>query len=219
MIVPTESGTVAGVPSGVPGVTVFRGVPYAADTGGQNRWRPPQPVEPWTGTRPASEFGAVCPQNLSRFPMDEDCLSVNVWTPAASAGEKLPVLVWIFGGRFIWGTGRDPLFDGEALAASGIVVVTLNYRVGALGWLATAELSAESGRGSSGNYGLLDQLAALDWVRRNIAGFGGDPGRVTIAGQSAGAASVMALVCSPLGKGLFHRVIAESGAAHPADPG
>ena len=150
--------------------------------------------------------------------MSEDCLSLNVWTTAAWTSDRRPVLVWIHGGRFIMGAGSEPLYDGAALARDGLVVVTLNYRLGVLGFLAAPELSAESEHGASGNYGLLDQIAGLRWVQDNIAAFGGDPDRVTIAGQSAGGACVQDLVYSPQARGLFHRAIAESGARHPRDP-
>lgn len=217
---PTESGLVSGVPSYLPPVTVFKGIPYAAAPSGPLRWRPPQPPAPWTGVRIAADFGPACPQTPRdrELRVSEDCLSLNVWTTAAGTSDRLPVLVWIYGGRFIMGAGSDPLYDGAALARAGLVVVTLNYRLGVLGFLATPELSAESEHGGSGNYGLLDQLAALRWVRRNIAAFGGDPDRVTIAGQSAGGACVQDLVYSPLARGLFHRAIAESGALYPRDP-
>ncbi|MFT4211164.1 MAG: carboxylesterase family protein [Microbacterium sp.] len=217
----TEAGEVQGVDSGVAAVTVFRGIPYAADTSGAHRWRPPRPPQPWAGVRVADTFGPVCTQNQQSDPveMGEDCLRVNVWTPDPSPDAALPVLVWIHGGRFIWGAGSEASFDGAALAATGIVVVTVNYRLGVFGFLATPALSAESGHAASGNYGLMDQRAALRWVNRNIAGFGGDPAKVTIAGQSAGAASVMAHVYAPEAAGLFRGAIAESGALHPGDPG
>jgi len=220
MIVTTEGGALSGVGSGVDGVTVFRGIPYAADTAGENRWRAPQPPPAWSGVRVADRFGDACLQTarggLSQ-PMSEDCLSLNVWTPATAADAALPVLVWIYGGRFVFGAGSEPMYDGSALASRGLVVVTVNYRLGVFGFLATRELSAESGHGASGNYGLLDQRAALQWVQRNIAAFGGDPAKVTIAGQSAGAASVLDHVYSPLSAGLFRGAIAQSGALHPGD--
>jgi len=201
------------------GVRSFKGVPYAAPPVGEWRWRPPQPAPAWQGIREAREFGPDCPQSpyprLSLFyspprVQQEDCLCLNVWT-AARTGEKRPVMVWIHGGALTRGSGAAPTYDGASLARQGVVLVTLNYRLGVLGFLAHRELSAESPKGASGNYGILDQLAALRWVSRNIAAFGGDPGKVTIFGESAGAWSVNALVASPLGKGLFHRAIGQSG--------
>jgi para-nitrobenzyl esterase len=226
--IPTASGPVSGIRAelGAAAVTVFKGIPYAAAPTGHLRWRPPQPPETWDEVRLAHEFGPICPQT-DRFstlphtlPMHEDCLTLNVWTAAAlpETEDPRPVLVWIHGGRFVGGSGADPRYDGAALAAAGLVVVTFNYRTGVFGFLAAPELSAESGHACSGNYGLLDQIAALRWVQVNIAAFGGDPDRVTIAGQSAGAACVQDLVYSPLAKGLFHRAIAQSGALHPRDP-
>ena len=217
-----DSGVIEGKREGV--VSAYLGVPFAADAGGDNRWRAPQPAPHWQGVRRATEFGPACVQDvvpnrgaigpwtweyLHQGPVSEDCLSVNVWTPAEAPGAKLPVLVWLYGGGFTSGSNAVPLYDGSALAARGIVVVTVNYRVGPYGFLAHPELTREVG--SSGNYALLDQIAGLEWVKRNIAAFGGDAGAVTIAGQSAGAASVHALIASPLAKGLFHRAIAQSG--------
>ncbi|CAK7227540.1 hypothetical protein SBRCBS47491_006604 [Sporothrix bragantina] len=221
------SGAVAGVPSALnKSITVYRGIPYAASTAGQNRWRPPQPVPAWEGVRVADTFGPVCPQvpMVKDGPVySEDCLSVNVWTPVAPTEEKtlskgLPVFVWIYGGRFTSGAGSDPQFEGTGLAAQGVVVVTLNYRLGILGWLASTELSKASGHNASGNFGLLDQLAALQWVRDNIAAFGGDPAAVTLGGQSAGGASVGLHLLSPLSRGLFRGVINQSGFRDPRDP-
>ena len=222
--VETDAGLVEGIPARDRSITVFRGIPYAAPPVDELRWRPPRRPQPWPGVRQAHRFGPMCPQAPSPeiagvdLPMSEDCLSLNVWTGAAEADERRPVLVWIYGGGFRVGTGAAPRYDGANLARKGPVVVTFNYRLGALGFLATPELSAESGQQASGNYGLLDQIAALEWVQRNIASFGGDPGRVTIAGQSAGAGSVNFLAMSPLAKGLFHRAIAQSHARYSRDP-
>jgi para-nitrobenzyl esterase len=215
-----DSGRLSGAGGRDPSITVFKGIPYAAPPVGALRWRPPAPVKPWPGIRKADAFGAVCPQPASRtagFSMSEDCLTANVWTGARSASERRPVFVWIYGGAFIEGHGSNPQFDGEGLARKGVVVVTFNYRLGALGFLATPELSRESGHNASGNYGIMDDIALLKWVRRNIAAFGGDPNRVTIAGQSAGAGSVGFLAMSPLAKGLFQRSIAESQVRYPRD--
>ena len=217
-----DTGLVEGVAADLNGVTVFKGIPFAATTAGANRWRPPQPAPSWTGVYTADTFGDACPQtSLSGatldIPMSEDCLNLNVWTAAASQNERRPVFVWIYGGRFVGGYGSMAEFDGSGLARKGLVVVTLNYRTASYGFLSTPELTQE-GHGASGNYGLLDQIAAMRWVQRNIAAFGGDPGNVTIAGQSAGSASVLNHVFSPLSKGLFHRAILESGAFYPKDP-
>jgi carboxylesterase type B len=214
----TDSGLVSGVPAAQPGVTVYRGLPFAASTAGKNRWRPPQPAPSWKGVRVADTFGDAPPQAGTGFPMSEDCLNLNVWTFATKTGERRPVYVWLYGGGFSGGRGSDPLFDGSTLAGKGVVVVTVNYRLGALGFLATPELSRESGHGASGNYGLLDQIAALRWVRRNIGAFGGDPERVTLGGQSAGAGSTDLLSLSPLASGLFHRALAQSQVRYPRDP-
>ncbi|MFJ2891103.1 carboxylesterase/lipase family protein [Streptomyces sp. NPDC087305] len=221
----TEAGPVEGVPCRNRSVTVFRGIPYAAPPVGDLRWRPPQPPPRWEGTRRADRFGPMCPQAPTDaaatgvdVPMNEDCLSLNIWTGAPSAADLRPVLVWIYGGGFREGTGAQPRYDGEHLADKGLVVVTFNYRLGAFGFLATPELSEESEHGSSGNYGLLDCIAALRWVRDNIARFGGDPDRVTVAGQSAGAGAVNFLALSPLAKGLFRRAIAQSHARYARDP-
>jgi para-nitrobenzyl esterase len=189
---------------------VYKGIPYAAPPVKNLRWRPPQPVTPWTRPRRGDKFGAVCPQMSYRGAMDEDCLSLNVWTPNNGIGPKLPVMVWIHGGAFITGAGSDELYDGAALARHGVVVVTFNYRLGALGFLAHPLLSAESPDHISGNYGLLDQVAALQWVQRHIDRFGGDPDKVTIFGQSAGAESISLLLVNPRAQGLFHGAIAQS---------
>ncbi len=221
-VVRTASGALAG--RAVSGVAVFKGIPYAAPPVGDLRWRPPQPPASWDGVRQADRFSDSCMQALtrSRNPWtkefmvqnnaNEDCLCLNVWTGAKlSAAEKRPVLVWIHGGGFTEGSGEVITYDGEELAKKGLVVVTINYRLGVFGFLAHPELTAESANRSSGNYGLLDAVAALQWVRGNIASFGGDPRNVTVAGQSAGAIAVHTLMASPLAKGLFHRAIAESG--------
>ncbi|QXD15366.1 carboxylesterase family protein [Rhodocaloribacter litoris] len=219
----TESGLVTGTPGADPAVHVYRGIPYAAPPVGPLRWQPPEPPVAWTGVRAADRFAPGCPQPLPRSrlpwtepfmhqgPVDEDCLYLNVWTAAADSSERRPVLVYIHGGGFTEGSGSVPLYDGEALARKGLVVVTFNYRLGVLGFLAHPALTAASKHRASGNYGLLDQVAALRWVQRNIAAFGGDPGNVTIAGQSAGAMSVYLLTASPLAGGLFHRAIVQSG--------
>lgn len=200
------------------GVWSYRGIPYAAPPVGELRWKEPQPVDPWDEVRPCVEYGPSCPQQesdwtgmLSIGEMDEDCLYLNVWSPAESPEERLPVMVWIHGGAFKSGSGSLPIYDGRHLAEKGVVLVTINYRLGALGFLAHRLLSKESPHGVSGNYGLLDQIAALEWVRDNIASFGGDPGNVTIFGESAGGMSVLDLMASPLAAGLFHRAIVESG--------
>jgi para-nitrobenzyl esterase len=218
-----ESGLLEGVAGSTPGVRVFKGIPYAAPPVGNLRWRPPQPPAKWEGVRKADKFSDSCVQNLARSrnpwtaefmvqnEASEDCLCLNVWTAAKSDGERRPVLVWIHGGGFNEGSGEVAVYNGEELAGKGLVVVTINYRLGILGFFTHPELTAESEQRASGNYGLLDMVAALQWVRKNIAAFGGDPNRVTVAGQSAGAAAVHALTASPLAKGLFHRAIAESG--------
>jgi len=194
---------------------VYKGIPYAAPPVGALRWRPPQPVVPWTEARDMDAFGPVCPQPEADGESNEDCLTLNVWTPARAPDEKLPVMVFIHGGAFLMGAGSLPLYDGEALALQGVVLVTLNYRLGALGFMAHPLLSAESPTGASGNYGLLDQQAALAWVRRNIAAFGGDSTNVTVFGQSAGAASIVMQLLSPQAGALFDRAIVQS----PVAPG
>ncbi len=201
--------------------TAWLGLPFAAPPVGDLRWKAPQPAASWSGIRTADHFGTECRQGLSpnglgpwtaeyqpKGPVGEDCLYLNVWRPAAP-GKKLPVMVWIHGGAFTGGSGGVPIYNGAALAAHGIIVVTLNYRVGVYGFLAHPDLTREAG--TSGNYGLMDQIAALKWVHDNIAAFGGDPARVTLAGQSAGAASVHDLMMSPNATGLFRQAIAESG--------
>ena len=217
--VQTRFGPVRGTGSDV---VAFKGIPYAAPPVGELRWRPPAPPAPWTDVRDASQFGPICPQSAGVMPQgrskappiarpsSEDCLTLSVWTPAKSSSRKRPVMVWLHGGGFTVGTGSVPQTDGAALARRGVVVVTLNYRLGPLGFLAHPALSRESERGVSGNYGLLDQIAALRWVRANIAAFGGDPSNVTLVGQSAGATSIGVLLVSPPAQGLFRHAIIES---------
>jgi len=215
----TESGVVE-TGKTASGVRAFLGIPFAAPPTGDLRWRAPQPVKPWKGVRKANEFGARCMQRqvfadmIFRDPgPSEDCLTLNVWTAAKDAKAKLPVMVWIFGGGFQAGAVSEPRQDGTMLARKGVVVVSMNYRLGVFGFFSHPELTAESEHKASGNQGLLDQTAALQWVKRNIAAFGGDPANVTIFGESAGSFSVSAQVASPLAKGLFHKAIGESGAA------
>jgi len=190
------------------GLTVYRGIPFAAPPVGDLRWRAPQPATNWEGVKQATQFG---PSPVQNGKGSEDCLYLNVWTPAKSANDHLPVLVWIYGGGFSAGSASDRSYSGEKLATKGVVLVSINYRVGQLGFLAHPELSAESTNHVSGNYGLLDQIAGLQWVKQNIAAFGGDPNKVTIFGESAGGISVSMLCASPLAKGLFEGAISESG--------
>ena len=209
----TESGLVSGAGTEV---RVFKGIPYAAAPVGSLRWKPPQAPPRWDGVRNAEEFGPPCPQpNLGmKLPRSsEDCLTLNIWTPAGKSAEKLPVIVSIHGGGFLAGWSGLSAYDGEPFARRGLVFVSMNYRLGALGFLAHPGLSRESPQNSSGNYGLQDQVAALRWIRRNIAAFGGDPARVTIFGESAGGTSVCLLLVSPLAKGLFQRAITQSPAS------
>lgn len=192
------------------GVVAFKGIPYAAPPAGELRWRPPRPVVAWEGVRDASGSGPICVQNGGRdVPQDEDCLFLNVWAPRETSAPR-PVLFWIHGGGYTGGSGSTALYDGTRLAADGAVVVTINYRLNVFGFLAHPALSAESPHGASGNYGLLDVVAALEWVRDNVALFGGDPDRVTIFGESAGGGAVMSVMLIPAAEGLFHRAIAQS---------
>ena len=233
-----DTGALAGVTSATqPTVRAFKGIPYAAPPLGDNRWRAPQPAAKWEGVRNADAFGAPCtagaplggrggagrgargegpgqaaaaapPREPAR---SEDCLYLNFWTSATSANDKRPVMLWIYGGGFTGGSGGMAWYDGENLAAKGPVIVTINYRLGSLGFFAHPDLAKEAGHPGSGNYGMMDAIAALQWVKRNISAFGGDPNKVTVAGESAGAIMVGALVGSPQAKGLFTRAIAESG--------
>jgi para-nitrobenzyl esterase len=216
--VKTAGGALKGSTSADGRLHIYKDIPYGAAPIGDLRWKAPKPAPPWKDVRDATEFGPQCMQGpifgdiTFPRPASEDCLNLNVWTPATTAGERLPVMVWIHGGGFQAGAGPEPRHDGEALARKGVVVVTLNYRLGVFGFLAHPELASESGRNAAGNYGMLDQVAALAWVQENIAAFGGDPRNVTIFGESAGSFAVSALMASPLATGLFHKAIGESGA-------
>jgi len=216
-----EQGQLSGVPGSDPDVRVYKGIPFAAPPVGDLRWRAPKPSADWPGVRKADQFSATCMQtpypegSLYRSepqPVSEDCLYLNIWTAAKSASDKRPVMVWIHGGAFTRGSGSTPIYNGEKLAKKGVVLVTVNYRLGIFGFFAHPELTQESEHHSSGDYGILDEIAALQWVQKNIAAFGGDPKRVTIFGESAGSWAVNVLVASPLTKGLFQRAIGESGA-------
>ena len=219
--VKVTDGIVEGVLDASTGIRSFKGVPFAAPPTGERRWKAPQPVEKWVDVRRADQFGPRCMQPPSGPPSDmvfrsngmsEDCLYLNIWTPAKSASERLPVLVYFFGGGYVAGDGSEPRYDGGSMATKGIVALTVNYRLSIMGFFAHPELTKESPNRSSGNYALLDHVAALQWVRDNIAAFGGDPSRVTIAGESAGSVSVSAIMASPLAKGLIAGAIGESGA-------
>jgi para-nitrobenzyl esterase len=215
--VKTTAGLVEGDTIADGKIRVYKGIPFAAPPVRELRWQPPRPAAAWTGVRAAKAFGSRCLQgqvfaDIVFTDKSEDCLTLNIWTPAKTADEKLPVMVWIHGGGFQVGSGAENRHDGEAFARKNVVLVTINYRVGVFGFFSHPELTRESGRNASGNYGLLDQVAALQWVKDNIAGFGGDPGNVTIFGESAGSLSVSALMASPLARGLFQKAIGESGA-------
>ena len=201
-------------------IAVYRGIPYAAPPVGALRWRPPRAAEPWTGVRDAASFGHACPQRKGMYPpwvdahldeigIDEDCLTLNVWTPAGRAGEALPVMFYIHGGNFQFGVASMPMYDGRILAAAGVVVVTINYRLGYLGRFAHPAMTRTQAGEPLVNYGMMDQIAALEWVQRNIAGFGGNPADVTIFGHSAGGVSVNFLMAAPRSAGLFHKAIAQ----------
>jgi para-nitrobenzyl esterase len=221
VVIQTTSGSLEGNPGH--GTVSFKGIPYATPPLGNLRWKAPSPVKPWSGVRKADAFSSSCIQHkdierlpwsrefMVQGPISEDCLYLNVWLPAAFKGRKLPVYVFFHGGGFMEGSGSVDVYDGTHLALKGLVVVTVNYRLGALGFLAHPELSAESPQHVSGNYGVLDALASLQWVRENISSLGGDPGKVTIGGQSAGSGLVHDLSVSPLAKGLFRGGVAESG--------
>jgi para-nitrobenzyl esterase len=223
-IVQISHGKIQGTANTENTVQIFKGIPFAAPPVGNLRWKVPQPVQNWKGIKQCTTFSASPIQNKPQpfycwseefiaqpEPLSEDCLYLNVWTTAKSKSEKQAVFVWIYGGGLSSGSANCAIYDGEEMAKKGVIFVSINYRVGVLGFMAHPELSKESGNNSSGNYGILDQIAALKWVQKNIAAFGGDPNNVTIAGQSAGAFSVNALIASPLAKGLFHKAIPQSG--------
>jgi para-nitrobenzyl esterase len=219
----TANGALEGVISADDKVRTFKGIPFAAPPVGPLRWKEPQPAAPWKGVRPASEYGARCMQGPIYSDMifhdngpSEDCLYLNLWMPAHPSTARLPVMVWIYGGGFAAGSTSEPRQDGGNLSKQGVLVVSMNYRLGIFGFFSHPELTRESDHHASGNYGLLDQVAALRWVHDNIATFGGDPDNVTIFGESAGASSVSALVASPLAKGLFQKAIGESGSVFNA---
>ena len=212
-----SSGAIAGTQTDA-GVRIYRGIPFAAPPVGPLRWQPPQPVVPWTGVHDGARFGydpvQIDDPARSLAPgMSEDCLTLNVWAPADVPASGAPVMVWIFGGNFVTGSGARINAEGERLARRGVVLVAINYRIGVLGFFAHPALTAESPQQASGNYGFLDQIAALRWIRENVAAFGGDPARITIFGESAGGASVALLLTSPLARGLFDRVILQSPGA------
>jgi para-nitrobenzyl esterase len=219
-IVRTDKGYVSGTIIGEPGkeVTIFRGIPYAAPPVGNLRWKPPQPAQPWQGIRECTQYSAISPQPLfpgmsSPFPFSEDCLYLNVVTPARKSNEKLPVMVWMHGGGYSMGCGNDKIWNQHRVPEYGVVVVSVTHRLGPFGLLGHPALSEESPHGVSGNYLFLDLLASLQWVQKNIAAFGGDPHNVTIFGESGGGAKVSIMMASPLAKGLFHKAICESGTA------
>jgi para-nitrobenzyl esterase len=216
--VQVEGGTIQGTVTEE--MTIYKGIPFAAPPVGELRWKAPQPVESWEGVKQTTKYAPAPMQGGNPASgKSEDCLYLNVWTPAKSSDEKLPVMVWIYGGGFSFGSTSEPVHNGEQLARKGVVLVSIAYRVGQIGFLAHPELSAESSNGVSGNYGLLDQIAGLKWVQNNIQAFGGDPDNVTIFGESAGGISVSMLCASPLTKGLFHKAISQSGGSFgPARP-
>lgn len=222
-VIQTQSGPVSSVTA--EGVVSFKGIPFAAPPVGDLRWRAPRPARPWTKTLAADHTGPACPQHVppswGADPRQaEDCLYLNIWRPAgATPAAKLPVMVWIYGGAFVIGDSASKIYDGSNLARDGVIVVNFNYRLGRLGWFATPELTKEAGKYGTGDFGLMDQIAALKWVRANIAAFGGDPNNVTIFGESAGGMSVNLLMTSPAARGLFAKAITESGLGRiPAKP-
>jgi len=222
--VKTTAGIVKGATTEDGKIRIYKGIPFAAPPVGELRWAAPKPAAAWQGAREATEFGARCVQgqvfdDIVFTNKSEDCLNLNLWTPAQKADERLPVMVWIHGGGFQAGSGAENRHDGTAFARKNVVLVTINYRLGIFGFFSHPELTKQSGRNASGNYGLLDQVAALEWVRDNVAAFGGDPKNVTIFGESAGSFAVSALMASPLAKGLFHKAIGESGAYFPLGSG
>jgi para-nitrobenzyl esterase len=206
-----DAGMVSGTTNTGGDIRIYKGIPFATPPVGDLRWRAPKPVAHWDGVKAADKFSATCMQGNGNA-SSEDCLYLNVWTGAKSASEKRPVMVWIYGGGYNAGSGSQPMYDGEALAKKGAVIVTLNYRLGAFGFFSYPELTKESDRRTAANFGMMDTIAALQWVQKNIAQFGGDPKRVTIFGESAGAGMVANLMVSPQAKGLFHRAIGESSA-------
>jgi para-nitrobenzyl esterase len=215
-IVRIETGRISGVDDGI--ITAFRGIPYAAAPVGSLRWRPPQAATAWKGVRAVDQVGALCPQKYNAadngvgpLPMSEDCLTLNVFAPDKHTIAALPVMFWIHGGGYVNGSGTAALYDGTELAKQGVVVVTMNYRLGRLGFFAHPALSTEHPTEFQANFGLMDQIAALHWVRHNIRAFGGNPGNVTIFGESAGGGAVNLLMISPAARGLFHRAISQSG--------
>lgn len=224
--VTVSTGHLQGTTNADHSVRIFKGVPFAAPPVGDLRWRAPQPAKKWEGVRAADKFGPACMQTdvfgdifFRDAQPSEDCLNLNIWEPASvTKKSKLSVYVWFYGGGFVAGGNSEKRYDGEALAKKGVIVVEPNYRLGVFGFLSYPELTKESGHNSSGNYGLLDQVAALEWVVKNIAAFGGDPHNITIGGESAGSLSVSALMASPLSRNLFQKAIGESGAFFPANP-
>ncbi|GLB06463.1 hypothetical protein AtubIFM57258_001771 [Aspergillus tubingensis] len=227
-IVHTNYGDILGTTSPYrPNIKVFKGIPYAAPPTGELRWKPPVKPEPWSGTYNATEFSVQCPQALNMgsglwttgsTDQSEDCLYMNIWTSTTTPSTPLPVYIWAYGGRFVDGSGDVVTYDGSGLASQDIITITFNFRLGPLGFLAHPLLSAESPHNSSGNYGIIDIIAALEWVQANIASFGGDPARVTVGGQSSGSSCSLDMMYSPLADGLASGIIAESGARSPRDP-